>query len=114
MAFHPINPMNGSLYTDPASLAYEPDEANLSAGILAMQDEICQLVSKHRLQNPRALGYILVVDQIGGVTCLDDLIAARRKFTTMLPEPHQLYVADDYPFDTTHLVALPLDGGLQG
>ena len=50
----------------------------------------------------------MVMDQIGGVTCLDDLVAARKAFTSMLPYPHQLYVADDYPFEAAQLVALPL------
>lgn len=84
------------------------EDMPLSAGIAAFQTEICELAGKHHLENPRAKGYYVVMDQIGGVTCLDDLVAARKAFTSMLPYPHQLYVADDYPFEAAQLVALPL------
>ena len=84
------------------------EDMPISAGIAAFQTDICELASKHHLKNPRAKGYYVVMEQIGGVTCLDDLVAARKAFTSMLPYPHQLYVADDYPFEAAQLVALPL------
>ena len=82
-----------------------------SAGIAALQEEIGALVAKHRLQNPRAAGYAVVVDQITGITCLDDYVAARKAFRSLLPPPHDLYLADDYRLDNSQLADLSCKPG---